>query len=328
MGSATNASVEYEQQQVPYGMSALEAATDNKTFTSFTNIWSMRSGYAPDVRPNGVINGFEITPAASGADDKVDVAAGQCYLAGVLTDVAAALDVTVGRGLTTDTHRITSITITSLGAVAAITGTDATAFSESRGDDGAPPYIPVGSIELGQVRLTSVTAGPVTALEVFQTVGVHQERYDSPLWTEEPERGRVVFDSALPAIHTGDVPKKVYASYAGVTFRELSNGSNFVAPEVSYSVSATQVYQRIVAATSSSLSAGSFTALLKDGISDHIVGLKGERLWFRFKSDKNRVPYILANGTMGLTRTFPAGANISGNFTIASETESFDRATG
>jgi len=322
MANAENAKLQYEAGQTVYPMSALTDSGDATTFTSSATLFSKKSGYAPDVRPNGLITGGAITPAASGTNDLVDVAALTCYLAGVKTSVAADTDVAITRGLTTDTHNITSITVKSDGTIEAIAGTGGTAFSATRGAAGGPPFIPVGSIEIGQVRTTSVTAAAVAAAEIFQVVGVHQERYDYPIFDIDYANAAVDFATALPLIHTASVPKKVYASYADPIFADVQLASDFVPAETSHSVSSTQVYGTTIGSSSSSLGQGSFTAYLSDGIGDALVGLKNAILWFKFFPDRYKTPFLLTQGKLGISRTFPAGDSIQAACTISAEKES------
>ena len=322
MANAENAKLQYEAGQSAVSMSALTDSGDATTFNSTADLFSKKSGYAPDVRPNGLITGGAVIPAVSGTNDKVDVAALTVYLAGVKTAVAAATDVSVTRGLTTDTHNITSITVTSVGAIAAVAGTDGTAFVETRGGAGGPPYIPVGSVEIAQVRTTSVTAAAVADAEIFTVVGLHQERYDYPIFDIDYGTGKVVFNSALPKIHTGDLPKRVYASYAEPIFSDISLASDFVPAETSHSVSSTQVYGSTLGSSSSSLGQASFTAYLNDGIGDALVSLKNEILWFKFYPDRYKTPHMLTQGKLGINRTFPAGDNVQASCTISAESAS------
>jgi len=324
MANAENAKLQYEAGQTSQAMSALTDSGDATVFTSTASLFSKKSGYAPDVRPNGLITGGAVTPAVSATNDKVDVAALTCYLAGIKTTVAADTDVSITRAVTTDTHSITSITVDSTGAIAAVAGTDGTAFVETRGAAGGPPFIPVGSIEIAQVRTTSNTAGLVTADEIFSVVGVHQERYDYPIHSIDYSTGKIEFASALPLIHTGSVPKKVYASYAAPIFSDISLASDFVPAETSHSVSSTQVYGSTIGSSSSSLGQSSFTAYLNDGVGDALVGLKNETLWFKFFPDRYKTPYILTQGKLGIARTFPSGDNVQAACTISAESESVE----
>jgi hypothetical protein len=322
MSNAENAKLQYEAGQSSYAMSALTDSGDATVFESSATLFSKKSGYAPDVRPNGLITGGAVIPAVSGSNDVVDVAALSCYLAGVKTAVAADTDVTITRAVSTDTHSITSITVNSSGAIAAVAGTDGTAFSDTRGAAGGPPFIPVGSIEIAHVRTTSNSAGPVTADEIFAVVGVHQERYDYPIFSIDYANAQVEFASALPLIHTGSVPKKVYASYADPVFADVALASDFVPAETSHSVSSSQVYGGTIGSSSSSLGQASFTAYLNDGVGDALVNLKNAILWFKFYPDRYKTPFILTQGKLGIARTFPAGDTVQAACTISAESQS------
>lgn len=314
MATAENAKLEYEGGQTSFPMSALTDSGDRTTFTSEAELWSGRSGYAPVVRPNGLRTGGAVTP--SGANDEVAVAPLTCNLNGVVTSVAGAT-VAVSRGSGSDTHRITSITVNSSGALVAVSGVAHTAFSETRGADGGPPFIPTSSIEIAQVRLTSVTAAPVQSAQIYQVPGLHLERADFPLFEIDPSSGSIRFHSPLPPIHTAGVGKAVYASYAEPVFTEVSLASDFVPPETSHSVSSTQIYGTTLGSTSETLNQGSFTAYLQNGVSDPLVALKNEELWFRFYPNRYQSEYILAQGKLGIARTFPAGDEIQAACTIS-----------
>ena len=134
------------------------------------------------------------------------------------------------------------------------------------------------SIEIAQVRVTTSAAGAVAASQIYQVVGSHCERADFPLWTVNYDEGSVTFLDALPEIHTGTVPKKVYASYAEPIFADVALASDFVPPETSHSVTSTQVYGTTLGATSSTLGQGTFTAYLENGVSDALVSEESEPL--------------------------------------------------
>lgn len=318
MPTASNALIKYEAGQTPVAMAALTDSGDQTTFTGASSPWSQRSGYAPVVRPDGLLTGGAITPAASGTSDLVDVAAGTAYIGGALVSWAADTDVAVTRGASSDTHNITSITVTSLGAVAAVAGADGTSFSETRAANGGPPLIPVTSIEIGQVRTSSVTSAAITAGEIYQVPGTHQERSDTPaLASINHFSGSVTMASALPKIHTGTVAKKVCASYAVPIFSDVPKGLDFTAPENSYSVSSTAYYGGTEGSVSASLGQGGFTAILDNGVSDPLLGLAGQNLWFKFFPDRAATKAVMCQGVLGIARTFPAGSAIQAKCTIS-----------
>ena len=314
MATAENAKLEYEAGQAAVAMSALTDSGGATVFTSAAATWSGRSGYAPVVRPDGLLTGGAITPAVT--NNVVNVAALTCNLAGVVTSVAGA-PVTITRPAG-NVAKVISITVNSSGALAAVLGTDgaSAAFVETRAAAGGPPLIPVGSIEIGQVRVTTSTAAAITAAQIYAVPGLHVERADFPLYDINYTEGQVEFLAALPKIHTGTLPKGVFASYASPIFAEVDS-SDFVPPETSHSVSSTQIYGRTIGATSSTLGQGSFTAYLANGVSDGFVALKNETLWFRFYPDRYQSAYILAQGKLGISRTFPAGDQIQAAATIS-----------
>ena len=327
MPNASRARLQYEAGQSNVAIAALTDAGDHTIFSGSAAPWSRRDGFDAVVRPDGLITGGAILPAASGSADAIDVAAGTAYIGGELVPWSASADVVVSRASDPSTHKIVSITVTSAGAVAAVAGTDGDAFSEVRGAAGGPPLIPADSIEIGQVRTGAFAAAAILASEIKQAVGAHQERWDSPLWDVDYVNGRVVFLSALPTIHTDNKPKGVHASFATPLFADVGIAGDFKPPELSYSVSSEQYYGVTVGQTSESLGAGSFTALLQDGVTDPVVALKGERLWFKFQPNRLKSAHILCQGTLGISRSFPAGDSIKADCTIAAETAGTEAAS-
>lgn len=316
MPTAENALLRYEGGQQVTAMSALIDSGDHIKFTSTASLWSQRSGYAPVIRPNGLLTGGAVSPHAT--DNTVSVAALTLNLNGVVTAVNADTD-TVTRPAT-NVAKVNSVTITAAGAVAVVAGTDGatTAFSETRGAAGGPPLIPVDSVEIAQVRLTTSAAAKVGETEIYQVVGLHTERADFPLYTVAYDAGSVSFLSALDPIHTGPAPKKVFASYAAPIFADVALASDFVPPETTHSVSSTPIYGTTLGSASSTLGQGAFTAYLGDGVTDALVALKNQILWFKFFPDRYASAHLLTQGKLGISRTFPAGDSIQAACTISS----------
>lgn len=324
MPTASNARLDYEAAQTLHAMAALTDSGDHISFTSAADYWSQKSGYTPVIKPNGILTGGAISPN-TGSNNEVNVTALTLNLNGVVTAVAAASGIAITRGLSTDTHNITSITVNAAGSVVAVSGTDGTAFSETRGTAGGPPFIPTDSVEIGQVRTTSVTPADVETSEIKQVPGTHKELASYPVYTQRPLTGSLEFVAALPLIHTGGVPKAVFAEVYEPEFAEAVDAYSFVPPETSHSVSSTQVYGRAVGASSSSLGQGSFSQMLQDGVTDSLVILKNEMLFFRFYPDENLSAHLICYGKLGLTRTFPADNQIAGSFTISAENEASEQ---
>jgi len=333
MPTAENAKLEYEAGQDLTDFVALTDDGDHLQFNSAVYFWSMKSGKEPEVYPNGLVSGCEITPAASGTNNLVDVAAGYAYIAGVLTSIDADTDVTCARPAGSgDDCKINSITINSSGAIAVVAGADHTDLATGRGEDGGPPWIPTTSIEIGQVKYTSDTAGAVLASEIYQVQNTHCEYSTYPVFTKYPIRvenqvadyAGVTFNAALPQIHSDDAGsttagKLVYAKYYEPQMAEAPDVENFVPPKNSHSVSSKQVYGRTIGSSSASLGQGSFTKYSEDGITDNLLKLEDEILLFKFYQDRLKSPYIVCQGKLGVALSFPAGDNISAACTISAD---------
>lgn len=335
MSTAENAKIQYESGQNLVSMVELTNQGDHKDFRSADYLWSNRAGYVPDVKPNGLATGGVVGVAASGSNDVVDVSALTCYLAGILTSVGAGTDIAVTRGTASPVApcKKSSITVNSAGALVVVAGLEGATFSVTRGAAGGPPYIPVGSIEVGQVWLSSATPAAVLATEIKQVVGTHTERYDYPTWQEKRFNvvagvigyAGILFSGALPLIHSeaspvSGVPKKVYAQYYEPEFTDIQKASDFVPPETTFSVASKQIYGQTLGSSSSALGQGSFTTFLNDGISDPILSLKGANLFFKFFQNRlNSLPYLLQQGIFGISRTFPPGDQITAACTVSAE---------
>lgn len=331
--TAENAQLEYEAGHIFYAMEALTDSGDHTLFTSNAAIWSDQSGFSPTVRPDGLINGGLIIPDDALVNDTVDIAASNCYLAGVETAViAASIACTRPAGGGGATHKKDSICITNLGAYAEVAGVDGGAFSTTRGAAGGPPLITVGYIEVGQVWFDSSVAAAVEDDEIHQVIGTHQERWDYPLWevnyipTEKDatDGGAINFLSALPLTHVGPVVKGVYAEYNDVVYSEARPVSDFVPPDESHSVSSQQVYGGTIGSTSMSLNQGSFTFYGQDGVTDPLVALKNEKLVFKFTPDRYKNPYLICQGKLGVTRSFPADGSITLSCTVSASVTSVE----
>jgi hypothetical protein len=312
--------IRYEAGQTPYAFEEMTDSGDQTMFAASFYPISSKAGYEPTVAPYGLLTGGAITP--TGNNDEVQTAAMTVCAPGMtgadadgVVTVAADTAVAVTRATPTDTHIVNSITVDSTGAVVAVVGTGSTSFSDTRGAAGGPPLIPVGSIEIGQVKFSSNSAGLVTTDEISQIPGLSLERSDYPVYTLDYATGEVTFADVLPTIHTGVVPKKIYIKGATPLFAPISQTSDWVPAEATYSISSTDTYDGPVGASSSSLGQASFNMILRDGITDALVALKGESIWFEFRPDRDKtVPKQLTLGIFGMSRSFPAGG---GSFSAA-----------
>jgi hypothetical protein len=324
---ASQAILYYEGDQNEVAITELTDQGDHRDFRSSDTLWSRKSGRVPVVTPNGVYDGGRIIPAVSGSNNVVDISQCRAYIAGVLTTISASTDLAIARPTVSDYCKY-SIQITSGGAFSAVKGTEGSSFSATRGAAGGPPYVLATSCELGQVWYDAQSAAAVLATEIKQVQGSSLERYNYPLW--EINHSNVVdgvlgnaginFYSALPLIHTGDVPKDVYASWWTPEFVEVVDAYDWQPPPLTVTINSTQTYGAVRASSSQNRGAGSFSALLQDGVSDNILRHQNDTLWFKFYPHRLNAPYQLVQGKMVQTTSFPSGDSISAAFTVAAET--------
>jgi hypothetical protein len=293
--------------------------------------WSGKANYAPDVRPSGIVTGKNVL-SVHADNSKVTVAAFTAYSKAVLKSVSATT-LTFTRSTDAGRAKVVSITMASDGSIASVHGTQgaAAAFSDTRAAAGGPPLIPVNSVELGQIRTTVSTAQPVVASEIFQVVGTHTERYDYPSWEEynlgqgdnadttAEKYAHIKFVSVLPAAHTGAVAKSVYIQYYTPTLAELAKTLDFKPADNSHSVSSTQYYNGTLASVASALGQSAFTALMADNITDVLLDEQDETVTVKFWPDRNKNPYLLTQGKLGVARTFPVAGQNQAVCTLSAE---------
>ena len=319
--SNDNAAIYYESGQTAYPLE-LATTTDNVIYSASFAPFSARAGFEAKVMPVGLENGAKITPAAGNNAIAVGNAAvvmphvSGADASGRVTITGDTLTLT--RATSSNTHIVHSIIVTSAGDFDSLAGTQGTAFG-ARGAAGGAPLIPVDAIEVGQVHLVGTVAAPVVANDIKQVAGLHQELSDFPIYTIDETFGEVHFADALPLIHVGNTAKRVYVEGYAPLFAEQPTTRDWVPAERSHTVSSETFYGAVLGSTSSSLSQASFTARLKDGQTDNIVGVVNDKVWIKFKQDKNRLPYQLTQGVLGLARTYPADGAVNGAFTVSAE---------
>lgn len=333
MSTSAKAKISIETGQSLTAYAKMTDGGDHQIFNLGT-IWSGKSGFTPDVRPNGMVSGRNVL-SVHATDDTITVAGFTGNSKGVEKTVTATTD-TFTRGTGPGKAKIISVVMDSTGTIAVVHGTEGadTTFSETRDAAGGPPYIPVSDVEIGQIRTTVSTAQPITAAEIFQVVGTHVERFDYPTWNEfnigkgilasisAEKQSHIKFASALPAIHTAAAYKDTYVKYYTPIFSELAKTMDFTPVENSPSVASTQYYNGTVAATSRSLGTGGFTALMADNISDALLNEQDEVITVKFWADRNKNPFVLTQGEIGIARTFPVAAQNQATVTIAAENAS------
>ena len=337
MPTAQKSLIQVELGQSMIDFAAMADSGDHKRFTiAAAPIWSGKSGFEIDLRPNGIKDGVRVvSPHAN--NDTVQIDGFTAYSQGVEHTVTAQ-SLALTRP-STQNYKICSVTMDNAGSIAEVGGVEGSSFSATRGDDGGPPLIPTTSVEIGQIRVTAQTAAAVDSDEIYQVVGTHTERSDYPIWDENnigegeaadaaaKKNAFVEFQEDLPLIHTGSVTKQIYIKYYTPSFATVARGVDFKPAEESHSVSSVQYYRGTLGSVSSSLGQGGFTAYLQDGITDALVSLKNEVITVKYYQDENESPYILTQGKLGLSRTNPADNPIQAAVTISAESISAEFAS-
>lgn len=326
MALSTNSTVEYEANTIQQPFANLTDAGDHKTYTDTRKPWSSAPGFDAVGAGYGVVTGGAVTPAAALGNNNVDVAAMTLFAPGMtgadpvtgMVTIAAAADIAATRG-TTNGYRITAVTVTGAGVVTAVAGTEGTAFSDAYGAAGGPPLIPVTSVLIAHLRLTSTTAAKITTSEIDQAVGIAQEQWMSPLPTLDRLTGKITFSDALPLSHTGPVTKRVAARVALPQFADLPLARDFEPADATGSQQVEKWYRAVTGGFDAGLSQASFEISLNDGITDAFIKKAADQptLLFRFKQDKNRAPYVLTLGVPLVKRTFKGGSHPTAKITVA-----------
>lgn len=338
MPTSQKAKVQIELGRTLTDFALMTDAGDRQIFTAGT-LWSGKSGYEPDVRPNGIVSGQKLL-STHATNNTVTIAGFTAYSAGVLYTVAAT-SLALTRPSVSD-YKICSVIMDDSGTIDEVEGTEGSAFSTTRDAAGGPPLIPVDAVEIGQVKYSSQTAAAITADEIYQDIGDHAEYADYPVPeafnvgkgsyadTTAEKNAHIKYNVALPASHTGAVAKRTYVKYYTPTLTTLSKTVDFAPAEVGVSKSSETMYEgsgvsgAIGAMKADSVGDVSFVVFANDGITDAIIREKNEIITVKFYPDANKTPYLLTQGMCGLSRAFPAGEQNKITVTVYCEKESVE----
>ncbi len=340
MPTASKAKLMAEFSQTFFDFTAATDSGDHKVFTvAGKNLFSVKENYELDVAPDGIVTGRNVLSPHADVE-KVTVAAFTANIAGIETSISATA-VACTRPASGKAN-INLIAVDTAGTVSAIVGTDSlsTTLVRTPGAVGGPPYIPVGSIAIGEVHFITDASAVVTASEIKQEVGIHTERFDSPVWEEYPigdgiqagtaikKNAHIEFSDVIgSATHTGDTYRLVYVSGYVPVASEISDSVDFKAAKNSHSTSSRQLYNKIKGSKSSSLGQGGFTALVNDGVTDALISQEDENLTFWFYPNRNKLPFVVTQGYLGLDPTWPADADIEVSATISAAQKSVNFAS-
>jgi hypothetical protein len=332
MGTAKNSKILIELGQTLTDFTLMSDAGDAQIFfLSGVDILSKKSGFEPEILPNGISSGRNLLSVGT-TNDTCRVAAFTAYSLGA-EQSPSATSVTSVRASTGGYAKIISVTMGTDGSIDKVAGTEGATFSETRNAAGGPPYIPVDDVEIGQIRITGSTPAALTADDLHQVEGTSTEKFNYPQWTvntigdgEQAETVKqknayIKMDAALPGAHTGGAPKRIYTKYYEPVFSELTRTLDFAAAEESHTVTSQEYYRGTIGSVSATLGQGAFTALLNDGMTDALVGEKNQIITIKYFPDENKNPFALTQGKIGLERSFPFDNQIQADVTISAETQ-------
>lgn len=298
-----------------YASTLLTDSGDNTTFNfgtiEFLSGWSYDGlSFAPTVVVDGVVSGGALSPAVSALDNAVDGAILTANVAGTeyrgSTALAADTDLVCTRGGVGTEYIINSICHDGT-AWSVIAGTGGAAFDlTSRGAGaGKAPLITAGLIEVGQVRFTTSVAAAVQASEIKQVKGDSQEVYNYPGGSIEYARldagvlgyAGYTFKAALPLIHAGPTPKRVYMTGYEETFAEWTGARNF-APQGIVLTSTTETAYNSFTKSSSDVgvSDGSMEWIYTSNVTDPEWDAFYGKCWFKYYEDTANDFYLAYQG--------------------------------
>ena len=302
---------------------------DQQTFVGSDDIWSIDSGKSPVIRPDGIVSGVNIlTPHAT--QNMFSIAGFTAYVGGELVEPLVTSETTARA--TTDTHVINSVQMDNTGAITVVKGEEGTAFDMTgRGGDGQPPYIAVGSIEIGMIRTSAQASAVLEASEILQSASDGtQERSDYPAYyapstlglgiaatTAAEKHAHVKFVATLPASHTGNLVKGVHATVHVPVFADVEESEGWAPAETSPSVSSKTLYRKVTGSASSSLGTAGFTLYWNDPSSHPLRALDEHTLTFLVHADVDETPYCLTQGLIGFASTNPTEDDMGATVTIA-----------
>lgn len=307
---------------------------DHTVFSGTAETWSGDGDYAPQILPDGIVNATSaliVTPGT--AADTVDAAEFTAYFAGTETTCGAESALSTPRPSVSNfvihivTHDGTDYAV--------VTGTEGTSFSTTRGTAGGPPLIPVGSIQVAQVKMSSQTSAVVLASEISQSASQGtQERFDTPGWetynlglgnqtfADAEKNAHVKFNSALPLTHTANVPKRVYCVVNEPDYTTVQESLDWVPSEPQISATSTQKHRKTTNTTSESLTSASFNIYWNNPTTDALRKKEGRKLTFKVWPDQNITDeYELTQGYISFTSTNPVAADMGAAATVVSETQ-------
>lgn len=187
--------------------------------TAAATYWNKAQGESltNEVRIQGVVGGPTISPAASLTNNAIDVPSFSYYQDnGTIATSVAITDLLCVRPAAGKYNWNLVIVTMATGIITTVQGTDGGSYSDTFGAAGGPPLVATTALIVGAVKLYSDVAAVIAGSSITYTLSTGaliQERSDYPGFTVLPMEGGILLNEALPACHTGPVPRNVYASY-------------------------------------------------------------------------------------------------------------------
>lgn len=190
--------------QASYNYSG-EIYTNRAYFLGTGRMINSRPAANPTVFVNGILDGIDVSSTVS---NEIATSAGSILVSNLVVPVPADTSVAIVRPASTQA-RWTAISVnTGTGAVTATAGTDTSAGTGKAGllatygsSAGQKPLIAVDELLVCYLSLDS-TAGLIASNEIM----TEDREWSAISYRMVPSVGGIIISSALPALHTGNLP--------------------------------------------------------------------------------------------------------------------------
>lgn len=337
MGRKTgkDAIIEVEVGTTNYPMEALSTVSSpadmiRRKFTTQAEFISPQEDLEPVVRLDGVVSGLTLTPGSG--YNEVDYSAGTVYIKGALVSVTAGTTSDVPRPLVSGNVRVSALTVDSNGDVNRTSGAEGTS-SSTRGEAGAPPFLPVDEVLIGYVTATyyggsASGASVIAANEINDetrersTIPSYEVIYHDGSGDNAENVGVIQLATALPLIHAADKTgpgtnaRNLYAQYFATEFEQLSGAYDWSFDEDIATI-ASKAYGD--SAEEKALSTPSWSgtgSVYYDKVKDILNLVKNSKRWVKYFPDRDETPYWCGRAIIKVSRNMPVEDNLTATVTI------------
>lgn len=329
--------IEVEIGTTYYAMAALSTVSSpssdvGKVYQTSATYLSDQKSLQPDVRLDGVISGFNITPGSG--YNEVDISAGSAYIKGDEVEVSATTIGDIPRPLVDGNVLVTALSVDEDGNVNRTECTEGSAGG-SRGAAGGKPNIPTDEVLIGYITM-DYYGGSVSGSKAITSDEIDnesKERTTIPSYKihyHDGEGGRdnytgvgaIEFYTQLPTIHsataTGDAAgrRNVYASYYAADFEELGDAYDFDFDETIESVTS-RAYQDLadeMTPTVPSWSGSGSVYFTK--VKDALDVVRASKRWVKYYPDKDNTDHWVGRAILTVSRALPVADNMVASVTL------------